>query len=309
MKPKDFYEVLGVKRDATLDEIKKSYRKLAHQYHPDVSTDPKGEEKFKDVAEAYGTLKDTGKRAAYDALRRNPSGQNFTPPHGGYQQPNGRNFSFDDVDLTDLFSGFSNANNQGRQNVIHGQDYELSTNITLEDACTGTTVDLNFEVREPDQLGKVKRMPHSFKANIPKGLVDGQKMLLRGKGGKGLGGGRDGNLYLTIHFIPHVLYRAEMHNLLIDLPLSPWEAMLGVTIKVPTLAGAVNLKIPVGARNGQKFRIAKRGMPRKNGEVGDLYAVTNIVLPTKPSEGELGLLKQWSEISDFNPRANFESEL
>lgn len=304
MKFKDYYETLGVKKDATLDEIKKSYRKLAHQYHPDVSKDPKGEEKFKEVAEAYSTLKDKEKRAAYDELGRHPEGQSFTPPPNWSTQHGGSSFSFDDIDLADLFSGFSRG--QAQHSPSPGQDYELSTKLSLEEAYEGTTVELNFTVQEHDAQGQLKRAAHSLKTRVPKGVVDGQKLLLRGKGGKGFDGGRDGNLYLTIHFLPHALFRVEHHQMFIDLPLSPWEAALGATIKVPTLMGAVNLKVPAGATTGQKFRIAKRGMPKKNGEYGDLFAVAKIVIPTVLNEEESVLLKKWSEISTFNPRPNFE---
>jgi curved DNA-binding protein len=311
MKYKDYYELLGVKPTATLDEIKKAYRKLAHQYHPDVSKDPKGEEKFKEIAEAYSTLKDDEKRAAYDELGKHPTGQEFRPPPnwGGQHSGAGSNsqgFSFDDIDFSDLFASFSGGKQQRQQASAAGQDYELSTEISLEDAYTGTTVELNFTVQEQDQQGQVKRVPHTFKTRIPKGVTDGQKMLLRGKGGKGFNGGRDGNLYMTVNFIPHRLFTVKNHDLQINVPLSPWEAALGATVKVPTLSGSVNLKIPAGTSSGQKLRIAKRGLPKKNEEFGDLFATTQIVLPPKLSEQEEALLKDLSKISTFNPRPHFE---
>jgi len=314
MKYKDYYEALGVKPTATLDEIKKAYRKLAHQYHPDVSKDPQGEEKFKEIAEAYNTLKDPEKRAAYDELGKHPQGQEFKPPPNwgnqgsgqGFAGVNSQGFSFDDIDLSDLFASFSGGKQQGQRSAVAGQDYELSTEISLEDAYTGTTVELSFIVQEQDKQGQVKRVPHTFKTRIPKGVTDGQKLLLRGKGGKGSGGGRDGNLYLTINFLPHRLFSAKNHDLLINLPLSPWEAGLGAKVKVPTLNGAVNLKIPAGTSSGQKLRIAKRGMPKNNEEFGDLFAITQIVLPPKLSEQEESLLKELSHISIFDPRPHFE---
>ena len=317
MKFKDYYEILGVARTATIDEIKKAYRKLAHQYHPDVSKDPAGEEKFKEIGEAYATLKDKEKRAAYDDLGRHPSGQEFRPPpdwargqgnQNAQNNQNGQEYAFDDIDLADLFASFSsgkrNASNQNRP--MPGQDYELATQISLEDANHGITVDLNFTVPEYDTQGQLKQVPHTFKARIPKGVTNGQKMLLRGKGGKGFHGGADGNLYLNISFIAHKLFRVVDHDLFIDLPLSPWEASLGATVKVPTLENAVNLKIPAGTRSGQKLRISKRGMPKQNQEHGDLFAVTQIVVPTNLSEKERELLKELSDTSTFNPRAHFE---
>ncbi|MGZ8983459.1 MAG: DnaJ C-terminal domain-containing protein [Methylotenera sp.] len=310
MKFKDYYEILGVARTASSDEIKKAYRKLAHQYHPDVSKDPAGEAKFKEIGEAYATLKDTEKRAAYDELGRHPSGQEFRPPPDWASQHGGQGFSFEDIDLSDLFKSFSagrrQTQHQGRNMPIPGQDYELSTQISLEDAYQGTTADLSFTVPEYDNHGQLKRVPHTFKTRIPKGVTDGQKLLLRGKGGKGTHGGPDGNLYLNISYIPHRLFRFKDYDLFIDLPLTPWEAALGATVKVPTLAGAVNLKVPAGTGNGQKFRINKRGMPKHNQEHGDLFAVAQILMPTNLSDRERTLLKELADTSTFKPRAHFE---
>ncbi|MDO9204957.1 DnaJ C-terminal domain-containing protein [Methylotenera sp.] len=310
MKFKDYYEILGVARTATADEIKKAYRKLAHQYHPDVSKDPAGEEKFKEIGEAYATLKDAEKRAAYDELGRHPSGQEFRPPPNWSGSRGGQEYSFDDVDLSDLFASFSKgrqgSQHQGRSMPIPGQDYELATQISLEDALHGTTLDLSFTVAEYDQQGQLKRVPHTFKARIPKGVTNGQKMLLRGKGGKGANGGSDGNLYLNISFIPHRLFKVVDHDLYLDLPLTVTEAALGATIKVPTLEGAVNLKVPEGIASGQKLRIGKRGLPKHNQEHGDLYAVIQIVVPAKLSDRERELFKELAKASTFNPRAHFE---
>jgi curved DNA-binding protein len=308
MKFKDYYEILGVTRAATSEEIKKAYRKLAHTYHPDVSKDPAGEAKFKEVGEAYATLKDREKRAAYDELGRHPSGEEFRPPPNWSGQRNGQSYSFEDIDLSDLFASFSKGNRhtqQSRSMPVPGQDYELATQISLEDASHGITLDLSFTVPEHDNLGQIKRVPHTFKARIPKGVTNGQKMLLRGKGGKGFHRGLDGNLYLNIEFIPHRLFRVIDYDLFIDLPLTPWEAALGTTVKVPTLTGAVNLKVPAGTSSGQKLRINKHGMPKHNHEHGDLFAVTQIVVPTNLSDRERELLKELADASTFNPRAHF----
>jgi curved DNA-binding protein len=310
MKFKDYYEALGVARTATQDEIKKAYRKLAHQYHPDVSKDPAGEEKFKEIGEAYATLKDVEKRAAYDELGRHPAGEEFRPPPNWGGQQGAQAYSFDDVDLSDLFASFSKGRqggqHQGGRMPIPGQDYELATQISLDDAFNGTTVDLNFTVPEYDTQGQLKRMPHTFKTRIPKGVTDGQKMLLRGKGGKGAHGGPDGNLYLNISFTPHRLFRVIDHDLFIDLPLTVSEAALGATVKVPTLEGAVNLKVPEGITSGQKLRIGKRGLPRQGQDNGDLYAIAQIVVPAKPSDKERELFRELAEVSTFNPRAHFD---
>ena len=176
----------------------------------------------------------------------------------------------------------------------------------MEDAYIGTTLDLNFSVPEQDTQGFVKQVPHTFKARIPKGVINGTKMLLRGKGGKGFNGGENGNLYLNISFLPHKLFKVIDHDLYIDLPITPWEAALGATVTVPTLQGAVNLKIPAGSKSGQKMRITKRGMPKKHDEHGDLFAVVQIVVPTELSEKERELLTALKENSSFNPRAHFD---
>ena len=324
MKFKDYYEILGVARTASIDEIKKSYKKLAHQYHPDVTKDPKGEEKFKEISEAYTTLKDKEKRAAYDELGKHGAGEEFRPPPnwGGNNNPysqgnpsgqggqNGQQNPFEDIDLADLFASFSSGQRSGRNQAASGQDYELAASISLEDADIGTTLDLNFSVPEQDAQGLVKQVPHAFKARIPKGVSNGTKMLLRGKGGKGFNGGENGNLYLNISFLPHKLFKVIDHDLFIDLPITPWEAALGATITLPTLHGAVNLKIPAGSKSGQKMRIAKRGLAlraisKKNEEQGDLFAVIQIVLPTHLTDKELELLAALKESSSFNPRAHF----
>jgi curved DNA-binding protein len=314
MKYQDYYKALGVSRTATADEIKKAYRKLAHQFHPDVSKDPQGEEKFKEIGEAYSTLKDQEKRDAYDALGSHPSGQEFRPPPNWEAGQNGQGFSFDDIDLADLFSHYTETRGRPQQNQqgqISGQDYELTTKISLEDAFQGTTVALNFSVPEYDSQGQLKRVQHSFKARIPKGVANGGKMLLPGKGGKGANGGKNGNLYLNLVFLTHRLFRVVDYDLYIDLPISPWEAALGATVKVPTMEGEVNLKVPVGSKNGQKLRISQRGMPKNspstNQAYGDLFAVISIVLPNHLSDSEAQLLKQLAETSSFNPRYHFES--
>ena len=321
MKFKDYYEILGVARTATIDEIKKSYKKLAHQYHPDVTKDPKGEDKFKEIGEAYATLKDKDKRAAYDDLGKHSAGEEFRPPpnwggnhHAGRQgnpfgqgSQNGQQNPFDDIDLADLFASFSSGKrqNQSRNQAMPGQDYELDASISLEDAYIGITLDLNFTVSEQDSQGIVKPVPHTFKARIPKGVGSGTKMLLRGKGGKGFNGGENGNLYLNIHFLPHKLFKIINHDLFIELPITPWEAALGETVTVPTLDGAVNLKIPASSKSGQKMRIAKRGMPKQNAEHGDLIVQIQIVVPPILNEREQALFSELANASTFNPREHF----
>jgi len=311
MKYKDYYEILGVPRDATADAIKKAYRKLARQYHPDVSKDPKGEEKFKDVSEAYKALKDPEARAAYDRLGSHRPGEDFQPPPDWGQQFGDGQFSFDDIDLSDLFAGLGGGRHRGGARggnfPIPGQDYEVTAPITIEDAYRGTELDLNLSVPEYDGQGHVRRVPLVFKARIPKGVTDGERLRLPGKGGKGLNGGPNGNLYLTIALQPHPLYRATRHDLYLDLPLAPWEAALGASVEVPTLGGPVRLKVPPGTNTGQKLRLAKRGLPKRREGEGDLFAIVQIVVPASPTEREQALFKELADASTFNPRASFST--
>jgi len=313
MKYKDYYEILGVARDADTDAIKKAYRKLAHKYHPDVSKDPAGEEKFKEIADAYQTLKDTEKRAAYDQLGRHQPGENFQPPPDWGKQFGDQQFSFDEADLSDLFAGLSGGKRQagraGGSFRMPGQDYEVTAHISLDEACSGTMVELNLTAPEYDAHGRLHRVPRSFKARIPKGATDGQRLRLRGKGGKGMGGAPDGDLYLNIALHPHALYRVSGHDLYLDLPLTPWEAALGAVVEVPTPSGAVHLKVPPGTHAGQKLRLARRGLPKPREGEGDLYAIVQIVVPTVLSERERALFKELADGSSFNPRGHFEQEM
>lgn len=307
MKYKDYYDILGVKRGAGADEIKKAYRKLAQKYHPDVTKDPAGEEKFKEIGEAYETLKDPEKRAAYDQLGSYRPGEDFRPPPGWDSQFGETGYSFEDLDLADLFAGLGGRHGAGPGGQIRmpGQDYEVAARVSLEQAYRGTEVELNLAVPEFDDKGRVRRVSRTFKVRIPRGAADGQRLRLAGKGGKGLNGGRDGDLYLNIALNPHPLFRVTGHDLYLDLPLTPWEAVLGGVVEVPTLGGPVQLKVPPNTRAGQQLRLSKRGLPRPGGEEGDLYAIVQIAVPAAASERERELYKQLAASSTLDPRAHF----
>ena len=307
MKYKDYYEILGVDRGADADAIKKAYRKLAHKYHPDVSKDPKGEAKFKDVSEAYETLRDPEKRAAYDTLGKQRPGQDFQPPPGWESQFGGSasGMHFDDIDLADLFAGLAGGARRRGSSGAGGQDFEVTAHISLDDAYNGTLVDLDLSVPEYSDDGSVRRVQRTFKVRIPKGATDRQRLKLAGKGGKGINGGPNGDLYLNIALHPHSLYRVDGHDLYLDLPLTPWEAALGATATVPTLAGEVSLKVPPGTTAGKKLRLAGRGLPTPGGGAGDLIAMAQIVVPTVLSERERELFKALADASTFNPRGHF----
>lgn len=312
MKYKDYYSALGVERSASADEIKTAYRKLARKFHPDVSKEKGAEEKFKEIAEAYKTLKDPEKRKAYDQLGSHQSGEEFRPPPDWGQQFSQGGFSFEDLDLSDLFeslaAGRGRGAHSGRRTGLAGQDYEVTTHITLEDANNGAMLDLNLSAPEYDAQGRLQRVPKSFRVRIPKGATEGQRLRLPAKGGKGMNGGRDGDLYLNLALHPHPLYRVSGHDLYLDLPLTPWEAALGATVEVPTLGGSVALKVPAGTRAGQKLRLADRGLPKPHAGTGDLFAVPQIVVPSVLSDRERALFKELAEASSFNPRGHFEGQ-
>ncbi|CAK0775205.1 curved DNA-binding protein [Gammaproteobacteria bacterium] len=313
MKYKDYYSLLGVKRNASAADIKKAYRKLAHKYHPDVSKDPQGEEKFKEVAEAYEALNNPEKRAAYDQLGNYPPGQDFQPPPDWNNQFGDSRHSFENIDLADLFAGLAAGRHPAGHRTdkirIPGQDFEVTAQISLEEAYRGTEVELSLTVPEYHGNGFLHRVPRTFKARIPKGATDGQRLRLAGRGGKGLNGGRDGDLYLNITLHPHPLFRVSGHDLYLDLPLAPWEAVLGATMEVPTLGGPVHLRVPQNTQAGQQLRLSQRGLPKPHSGEGDLFAVAQIVVPTQISERERELFKQLAENSTFNPRGNFQQEV
>jgi len=309
MKYKDYYAILGVERGATEDEIKKAYRRLARKYHPDVSKEADADARFKEMGEAYATLKDPEKRAAYDQLGRHGPGEEFHPPPGWGTQFGEAGSAFDGVDLADLFEGLAGRHGRrarsGPAGAMRGRDYEVTVPITVEDAFHGTEVSLDLSTTEFDEHGSPHRVPRSVKARIPKGATDGQVLRLPGQGGKGVHGGRDGDVYLNISLRPHRLYRVSEHDLFLDLPVTPWEAALGASVQIPTLAGPVKLKVPAGTRAGQQLRLSGRGLPTPQGAAGDLYAIVQIAMPAELSERERGLLQELAAASSFDPRRHF----
>ncbi len=308
MKYKDYYAILGVSRDADVETIKKAYRKLARKYHPDVSKEAGAEDRFKEIAQAYETLRDPEKRKAYDELGRHASGEQFNPPPQWERDFGAGRSSFDDLDLADLFAGLR-AGARGRASgaAMSGRDYETQVAITLEQAFQGAEIALDLAEIEFDEAGGARRVPRTVRVRIPKGVTDGEVLQVRGKGGKGARGGPSGDLYLDIRVLPHRLFRADGRDLYVDLPIAPWEAVLGTTVELPTPAGAVSLNIPAGTRAGQKLRLAGRGLARKDGAAGHLYAVVQIVVPGQVDEREREIYRQLAQASAFDPRAHFES--
>jgi len=309
MKFKDYYAILGVDRNASEDDIKKAYRKLARKFHPDVSKEPNAEEKFKEVAEANETLKDPEKRKAYDELGRHATGEEFRPPPDWQHAFGGGQFSFDDLDLADLFAGLRpGGRGRGTGGAMAGRNYEAQVQITFDQAFHGTEITLDLSAIEFDDAGHARRVPRKVTVRIPKGVADGQVLRVPGKGGKGASGGPAGDLFLDIRVQAHPLFQADGQDLYIELPLAPWEAVLGASVELPTPAGQVSLTVPAGTRAGQKLRLAGRGLARQGAAAGHLYAVVQIVVPRVVDERERALYRQLAEQSTFNPRAHFERE-
>jgi curved DNA-binding protein len=297
MKYKDYYKILGVERGAGEDEIKKAYRKLARKYHPDVSKEANAKEKFQEASEAYETLRDKEKRAAYDSLGSGfRQGQDFRPPPDWFDRfgGGGRGEDLHGVDLGELFESmgiFGRAQRRSRR-TFAGEDHEVAVRLTLDEAFQGTERSVQLE-------------RGSFTARIPRGATDGQRLRLPGKGGPGINGGPPGDLYLQIALQPHPLYRVHGHDLEIDVPLAPWEAALGAQVEIPTMEGPVKMTVPPGSKAGQKLRLAGKGLPRPGGGAGDLYAVLSIAVPGTLTEREKQLFEELRQSSRFNPRARF----
>ncbi len=313
MEFKDYYEIMGVARDATQDEIKRAYRKLARKYHPDVSKESGAEEKFKSVGEAFEVLKDPEKRAAYDQLGSQwQQGQDFNPPpdwDAGFEFSGGGFTGADAEDFSDFFESLFGGAPDGHAGhyrtqrgraKMRGEDRHAKILIDLEDAMEGRNRQVTLRIPELTKDGHVVARERTLNVRIPKGIHPGQHIRLAGQGGLGGGGGPAGDLYLEVEFNPHRWYRVEGADLYLDLPVAPWEAALGASVKVPTPQGTVDLKIPKGSLSGKKMRLKGRGMPSK--APGDLYVVLQIVLPPADNDDARKLYREMQEKLAFNPR-------
>ena len=313
MEYKDYYGIMGVARDATQDEIKRTYRKLARKYHPDVSKEADAEARFKEVGEAYEVLKDPEKRAAYDQLGKQwKPGQEFHPPpdwDAGFEFRGGGYTAGDAGVHSDFFEelfgrGFTGASGtRGRRAFrMRGDDHHAKVLIDLEDSFSGATRSISLRVPELTEDGHVTTRERTLSVRIPKGIRQGQQIRLAGQGGRGLGGGEPGDLYLEVEFTEHPLYRLDGADIYLDLPVAPWEAALGANVKVPTPAGNIDLKIPANSRQGRKLRLKGRGLTGK--QPGDLYVVLQVSLPPADSDAARSLYKQMQDQLAFNPRAS-----
>ena len=301
-KYKDYYETLGVPRTATLDDIKRAYRKLARKFHPDVNKEKDAEARFKEVGEAYAVLKDPEKRAAYDRFGENwKAGQDFTPPPNwdeGFEfsgaRPGAGARDADFGEFSEFFESLfgrggaggmgGGGPRQGRTVRGRGEDHHAKVVIPLEDAYTGARRTLTLRMPELDDEGRVALRSRNLEVAIPKGIRAGQHLRLQGQGGPGLAGGPAGDLYLEVEFEPHARYQVDGRDVTVDLPLAPWEAELGASVRVPTPSGEVELTVPPHSGAGRKLRLRARGLPGE--PPGDLYAVVSIALPRAESDAD-----------------------
>jgi curved DNA-binding protein len=317
MRYKDYYAVMGLERSATQDDIKRAYRKLARKYHPDVSSEPDAEARFKEVGEAYEVLKDPEKRAAYDRLGADwKAGQDFRPPpnwnegfefHGSPFGP-GTADEFSDF-FSSLFGGSARGHGFGRRGGgtfrARGEDAHAKVLIDVEDAYTGATRAIKLDHTEIGADGRPIIKARTLSVRIPRGVRQGQQIRLARQGSAGIGQGEPGDLYLEVEFRPHRFFRVEGKDVYIDLPVAPWEAALGARVAVATPSGQIDLTIPANAANGKKLRLQGRGIPAAT--PGDLFVVVSVVLPKADTEARKAAYRALESACDFNPRAAMES--
>jgi curved DNA-binding protein len=339
VKYQDYYETLGVPREASQEQIHAAYRKLARKYHPDINKSPGAEDKFKRVGEAYEVLRDPEKRKRYDTLGDNwKAGQDFTPPPGwdffNFGQgagcgtgprtgsrtgSQGFDFQFFGDFGDSSFSGFSDffetlfgggvgglggtgQQRSTRSSALQGQDQEAEITIPLEEAFHGTKRSVSLETMIPTTGGGARRETKTLEIKIPAGTTDGQRLRLRGQGGKTSGRGTPGDLYLRVRIAPHPIYQLNGHDLDLDAPVTPWEAALGARIEVPIIGGKASVKLQPGTQSGQRLRLKGKGFPKKNGSHGDLYVRIRVEVPKNLSSRERELFEELSKASPFHPR-------
>lgn len=315
MEFKDYYKVMGVSRDATEAEIKQAYRRLARKYHPDVSKERDAEARFKEVGEAYEVLRSAEKRAAYDRLGSGPRpGEDFRPPpdfgagfeFGGAADPGNAGADYSDF-FESLFgraragAGRHRARGSGR-----GEDHHARILLDLDASLAGGTRSFTLRVPEIDAEGHLVMRERTLNVQVPKGILAGQTIRLAGQGSpahaaEGAPAAEPGDLYIEVEFQPHRLYRVDGRDLYLELPVSPWEAALGATVKTPTPGGPVELKIPPNSHAGSKLRLKGRGVPAS--PAGDLYVVLQIALPPASDERARSAYRAMAAAMPFDPRA------
>lgn len=308
MEFKDYYKIMGVSRDATQDEIKRAYRKLARKYHPDVSKEADAEAKFKAVGEAYEVLKDPEKRAAYEQLYdQRRTGEEFRPPPGwerGFEFSGGGFTDTDASRFSDFFEFFFGRPSRYTRTDfrMRGEDLRYKIRISLEDAYHGAMRAITLRQPEVDAKGHVRERTRTLSVRIPKGVIQGQQIRLTGQGAPGTGKGTEpGDLYLEVEFEPHPVFRVDGQDVYLDLPMTPWEAALGARVPIPTLGGKVEMTIPAGSQSGRKLRLKGRGLP--GNPRGDQYVVLRIETPPADTEAAKAFYRKMAEEFLFTPRA------
>jgi curved DNA-binding protein len=310
MEFKDYYKVMGLPRDATETQIKQAYRKLARKYHPDVSKEKDAEARFKEIGEAYEVLKSPEKRAAYDQLGQGPRpGEDFRPPPDW-----GAGFEFSgagarESDFSDFFETLFGAQARGRAGnrrgafrAGRGEDHHAKVLLDLDATLQGGVRQLALRVPEIDADGRLVSKERALNVQVPKGILAGQHIRLAGQGARPPGEGTPGDLFIEVDFQPHPLYKIDGRDLYLDLPVAPWEAALGATVKTPTPTGAVDLKIPPGSHSGTKLRLKGRGIP--SSPPGDFYVILQIALPSAKDEKAKAAYAAFAAALPFSPRAS-----
>jgi curved DNA-binding protein len=310
---KDYYEILGVSPETPTDQIKRAYRKLARQYHPDVSKLPDSEKRFKEINEAWEVLQDPKKRKQYDQLRARgwqPEGHGFNPPpEGAYPQEGAEYFYGQDAagnDFSDFFNAIfreraqRSAGDQHRHFRSKGQDLNAKIQIPLVTAYTGGVQSVQLQIPTPLPNGRMEMQTKTLQIKIPAGVKQGSKIRLKGQGGQGIGNAPAADLYIEIEIEDHPHFVLQDKNIELKLPVTPWEAALGATITVPTLGGSVTLKIPANAQSGQKLRLKGRGLP--GSPLGDQYVTLQIITPKAETDEAKALYQQMAKTMPFNPR-------
>lgn len=314
---KDYYAVLGVSESSSPEEIKKAYRKLARKFHPDVSKEANAGDKFKDVGEAYEVLKDPEKRAEYDELKKygaRKDGSFERPPGwksasgfggGGYTEADAGQFS--DF-FEEIFGGSRRAGGgpgfggQRHSMRMRGEDVHAKLALFLEEAIKGCEKQVTFSVQEPDANGRVVSRQKTLKVKIPVGMKEGQHIRLKGQGAPGIGGAENGDLFIEVEYASHPLFTIQGQDILVTVPIAPWEAALGASVTVPTVGSKVNVKVPKGSSSGSKLRLKGKGLPGKH--PGDQIVILQIAMPERHSEEAEALYRQLAEAEkEFDPRS------
>lgn len=315
MEFKDYYKILGVEATADKKAIKVAYRKLARKYHPDVSDHEDAEAKFKEVTEAYEVLHDDEKRAEYDEIRQYGSQERGFKPPPGWRPGADSGFEFSsEADFSEFFASIFGRGERGqhaggRSSTAHkGRDIETDMPIFLEDTLSDESKTISFQIPKYLDDGRITQVTKTLNVKIPAGVSDGERIRLKGQGEPGGPNAQNGDLYLRIRLVPHPLFDVEGHNLIITVPLAPWEAALGCKLKVPTLDGKIQLSIPPNSQSGQRLRIRGKGLVSKlagGKERGDFIALLKVVMPKTTNEQIDTKWQELSELATFDPRAEW----